>query len=414
MEKALIVLSFFFTFLLSPFSSMAQGDEYRIEQAFPVAIRQLTVVEGWTVKLIYIPGEDSTRVTVVTPCPYYFEEGNEPTVCALENDKLHILTNRYMPLGTLLEIRYTKPLEVLMTSGNVDLDTVHMLLRSEGPRCAALSPRNGTLKIKHLVSNGDIGVDCRHERSRVEIGTLRCHQFIVGEEQQQRINVNRIEADTCIVVPHHWWNDINWVGYNGPVLVIGGKMVGGGLVGDAGPYTTTVNMSIDFYARILNASLNRCWWLDAGFGWGFDSYILSYDVLLDENGQIIFNPNHTVNHPISAIASCYLSLPLSIQYRPQNQWVRIFSSHIDLRLTPMLNIWENMLGYRNGKPFTEDVKLFSRFQLRLGLSNTCLSSFRDNIISGGLTWEIFVDLLPTFRPSTEVKGLHQIGIALHF
>ena len=80
MKKILITL-----FLFSPLVSFlspcfSQEDVYRIEQSFPVAIRQLTLVEGWTLHLVYTPGEDSTHVAVVTPCAYYFAEGKEPTI----------------------------------------------------------------------------------------------------------------------------------------------------------------------------------------------------------------------------------------------------------------------------------------------------------------------------------------------
>lgn len=134
MKKTLFSTIQFFIFQFSFFNfASAQGDLYVIEQAFPVAIRQLTVVEGWTLHLVHTPGEDSTRVAVVTPCPYYFAEGKEPTVVALEGDKLHILTNRTMPPGTTVEVRYPEPLEVVMATGHVHLDTLHMQLRSQGP-----------------------------------------------------------------------------------------------------------------------------------------------------------------------------------------------------------------------------------------------------------------------------------------
>jgi hypothetical protein len=80
----------------------------------------------------------------------------------------------------------------------------------------------------------------------------------------------------------------------------------------------------------------------------------------------------------------------------------------------MLNLGGDVSGFRNGSYYSENTNLFSRFQLRLGLSNTLLASVRGDIVSGGITWELFVDLMPTFRPSAGVKGLHQIGFAFYF
>ena len=388
----------------------SQEDVYRIEQAFPVAIRQLTVVSGWTIKLIYTPGEDSTRVTVVTPCPYYFEEGNEPQVCALEEDRMHIRDNRSMPQGTLLEIRYPEPMEIILTAGYVELDTVHMLLHSNGPRAAGiLVGRNSTLKINYLVSTGDIGVEC-HERTHVDIGTVRCRQFIVDENQRDRIKVEHLEIDSLVVVPHHWWHDINWANNK---LFIGGKMGAAGLIGYKGPYTSSVNLSINLVGRFMEAPLSPRWHLTTGFGAGFEWTYMSYDVILDDD-KLIFNPNHTIDHYPTVLARGYLSIPLSIQYRTKNKWARLFCNHFDITLTPMLNLFGNVTGYRNDKFYSENTDLFSRFQLRLGFSNTMLASVRDDIISGGITWEIFVDLLPTYRPSAGAKGYHQIGFVLHF
>ncbi len=411
MKKTLFAILLLST-LHFPLSTLhAQEDEYRIEQAFPVAIRQLSLMNGWTVKLIYTPGEDSTRVTVITPCPYFFKEGNEPLVCTLRDDRLAIHQNRTMPLGTLLEVRYPEPLEVITAHAHIELDTVHMLLRSEGPRAALLAPTiKSSLKIDYLVSEGDIGVDCRYDHSSVKIGTVRCRQFIVDENQRDRIKVEHLEADSLVVVPHHWWHDINWANNK---LFIGGKMGAAGLIGYKGPYTSSVNLSINLVGRFMEALPSPRWHLTAGFGAGFEWTFMSYDVILDDN-KLIFNPNHTIDHYPTVLARCYLSIPLSIQYRTRNKWARLFCNHFDITLTPMLNLIGNVTGYRDDKFHSENTDLFSRFQLRLGFSNTTLASVRDDIISGGITWEIFVDLLPTYRPSAGAKGYHQIGFVLHF
>ena len=410
MKKTLIIL-FLFSSLLSP--CFSQEDVYRIEQAFPVAIRQLTIVEGWTLHLVYTPGEDSTRIAVVTPCPYYFAEGKEPTIVKLEGDKLHILANRTMPPGTLVEVRYPEPLDAVIATGHVQLDTLHMLLRSEGPRAAAImsTGRNSRLIIDCLVSHGDIGVECRDEGSRVEIGTVRCRQLYVDERQQKRVKVERMEADSLVVMPHHWWHDINW---NNNIINISGKIGVASLMSrESTPYQTTMMASIGMMGQLLDLALPRRWRLQAGFGIGFDFNLLAYDVILEDD-RLVFNPNHTVDHPLSVIGQCYLTLPIKLQYRPKNEWVRIFSNHLCIRLTPMLNLGGDVSGFRNGSYYSENTNLFSRFQLRLGLSNTLLASVRGDIVSGGITWELFVDLMPTFRPSAGVKGLHQIGFAFYF
>lgn len=389
----------------------SQEDIYRIEQAFPVAIRQLSLMNGWTVKLIYTPGEDSTRVTVVTPCPYFFQEGNEPLVCTLRDDRLAIHQNRTMPLGTLLEVRYPEPLEVLTAHAHIELDTVHMQLRSEGPRAALLAPTiKSSLKIDYLVSVGDIGVDCRYDHSSVKIGTVRCRQFIIDEKQRDRVKVEHLEADSLVVVPHHWWHDINWANNR---LFIGGKMGAAGLIGYKGPYTSAANISMHLVGRFMEAPLSPRWHLTAGFGSSFEWTVMAYDVILD-NDRLIFNPTPTVDHSLTAIDQMFLTLPVSIQYRTKNRWARLFCNHFDITLTPMLNLFGNVTGFRNGEYYTDNTDLFSRFQLRLGFSNTCLASVRDDIISGGITWEIFVDLLPTYRPSAGAKGYHQLGFTIHF
>ncbi len=411
MKKTLFALAIISIFNFQFSISHAQKDTYRIEQAFPVAIRQLSLMDGWTVKLIYTPGEDSTRVTVVTPCPYYFEDGNEPTVCRLDDDRLQIRANRTMPPGTLLELRYPEPLEALIAYNDVELDTVHMLLRSEGPRAAIISSgKNVTLKINHLCTSSDVGVDCRYDHSRVEIGTVRCRQFIIDENQRERVKVEHLEADSLVVIPHHWWHDINWSNNR---LFIGGKMGAAGLIGYKGPYTSVANISMSLVGRFMEAPLSPRWRLTAGFGWGFEWSMMAYDVILD-NDRLIFNPTPTVDHPLTAIDQMFLTLPLSIQYRTKNKWARLFCNHFDITLTPMLNLFGNVMGYRNGKSYSENADLFSRFQVRLSLANTCLASNSGGILSGGITWEIFVDLLPTYRPSAGAEGIHQIGFVVHF
>ena len=410
MKKILITLFLFsplVTFLSPCFS---QEDVYRIEQAFPVAIRQLTVVEGWTLHLVYTPGEDSTRIAVVTPCPYYFAEGKEPTIVKLEGDKLHILTNRTMPPGTLVEVRYPEPLDAVIATGHVQLDTLHMLLRSEGPRAAAVmsAGRNSKLKINCLVSDGDIGVECREEGSKVEIGIVRCRQLFVDERQQQRVKTERMEADSLVVVPHHWWDDINW---NNNIIFIGLKMGAASLMSrESTPYSSTMMMSFDIMGRLLEIPLPHRWLFKAGYGIGFDFKMLTYDVLLDDN-RLVFNPNHAVDHPLTVIGQCYLTLPLKLEYRPKK--LRILSNYLSFRLTPMLNLGGDVSGIRDGSLFSKNTNLFSRFQLRLGVSNTFLASVRDDVVSGGISWEIFVDLLPTYRPSAGARGLHQIGFVFY-
>ena len=391
----------------------AQDDLYVIEQAFPVAISQLTVVEGWTVKTIYTPGEDSTRIAIVTPCPYYFAEGKEPAIFRLDGDKLHILTNRTMPQGTLIEVRYPKPLDAVIATGFVQLDTLHMLLRSKGPRAAAImsAGRNSTLKINCLVSEGDIGVECREEGSKVEIGIVRCRQLLVDERQQQRVKTARMEADSLVVVPHHWWNDINW--YLNTIIIDGKIGVAGLMSSESTPYSTSMMASFNILGRWLEIPMPNRWRFEAQFGIGFNFQKLSYDVLLDDD-RLVFNPNPTVDHPITIMGQTYLALPLKLQYRPKNRKVRVFSNHLDLHLTPMLSLAEQIDRFSSGTYYSKKANLHSRFQLRLGLSNTCLASVRGDVVSGGITWEVFVDLLPTYRPSAGAKGLHQIGFALHF
>ena len=391
----------------------AQDDLYVIEQAFPVAISQLNIVEGWTVKTIYTPGEDSTRIAIVTPCPYYFAEGKEPAIFRLDGDKLHILTNRTMPQGTLIEVRYPKPLDAVIATGFVQLDTLHMLLRSKGPRAAAImsAGRNSTLKINCLVSDGDIGVECREEGSKVEIGIVRCRQLLVDERQQQRVKTARMEADSLVVVPHHWWNDINW--YLNTIIIDGKIGVAGLMSSESTPYSTSMMASFNILGRWLEIPMPNRWRFEAQFGIGFNFQKLSYDVLFDDD-RLVFNPNNTVDHPITFIGQTYLALPLKLQYRPKNRKVRVFSNHLDLHLTPMLSLADQIDRFSSGTYYSKKANLHSRFQLRLGLSNTCLASVRGDVVSGGITWEVFVDLLHTYRPSAGAKGLHQIGFALHF
>lgn len=414
MKKTLFSTILFFIFQFSFFNfASAQDDLYVIEQAFPVAIRQLTVVEGWTLHLVHTPGEDSTRVAVVTPCPYYFAEGKEPTVVALEGDKLHILTNRTMPPGTTVEVRYPEPLEVVMATGHVHLDTLHMQLRSQGPRAAAVmvAGRNSRLEIDCLEADGDLGVECRDEGSRVEIGSLRCRQFLVDERHRERVKVQRLQADSLVVVPHHWWNDINW--YLNTVIIDGKIGVAGLMSSESTPYSTSMMASFNILGRWLEIPMPNRWRFEAQFGIGFNFQKLSYDVLFDDD-RLVFNPNNTVDHPITFIGQTYLALPLKLQYRPKNRKVRVFSNHLDLHLTPMLSFADQIDRFSSGTNYSKKANLHSRFQLRLGLSNTCLASVRGDVVSGGITWEVFVDLLPTYRPSAGAKGLHQIGFALHF
>ena len=410
MKKILITL-----FLFSPLVSFlspcfSQEDVYRIEQSFPVAIRQLTLVEGWTLHLVYTPGEDSTHVAVVTPCAYYFAEGKEPTIVKLDGDKLHIMANRTMPPGTLVEVRYPKPIESVIATGYVQLDTLHMLLRSEGPRAAAVmsAGRNSKLKINCLISDGDIGVECRDEGSKVEIGTVRCRQLFVDERQQQRVKTERMESDKLVVVPHHWWDDINW---NNNIIILDLKMGSASLMSrESTPYSSTMIMSYDIKGRLLEIPLPHRWRFKAEFGSGFEYKMLSYDVLLDGN-RLVFNPNHAVDHPLTFIGQCYLSLPLKLEYRPKK--LRMLSNYLSFRLTPMLNLGGDVSGYRDGSFFSKNTNLFSRFQLRLGVSNTFLASVRGDVVSDGISWELFVDLLPTYRPSAGARGLHQIGFVFH-
>lgn len=408
MKKTLIIL-FLFSSLLSP--CFSQEDVYRIEQAFPVAIRQLTIVEGWTLHLVYTPGEDSTRIAVVTPCPYYFAEGKEPTIVKLEGDKLHILANRTMPPGTLVEVRYPEPLDAVIATGHVQLDTLHMLLRSEGPRAAAImsTGRNSRLIIDCLVSHGDIGVECRDEGSRMEIGTLRCRQFLVDERHRERVKVQRLQADSLVVVPHHWWNDINYA----HTLLIGGRIGAVTHTGPRSPYTSTLYVDVNFNIRLLKAPLSPRWRLFADAGWGFDFHLMAYDVTANGN-SLVFNPSPTVDHRLTTLEHAYLALPLTVQFRPRNRWARAFSNHLDITLTPRLNIIDQISNASDNNLSNSNINLLSRFQLRLALANTCLASNSGGLLSGGITWEVFVDLLPIYRPSADANGMHQIGVAIHF
>lgn len=408
MKKTLFSTILFF---IIQFSASAQDDLYVIEQAFPVAIRQLTVVEGWTLRLVHTPGEDSTRVAVVTPCPYYFAEGKEPAVVALEGNKLHILTNRTMPPGTTVEVRYPEPLDAVMATGHVHLDTLHMQLRSQGPRAAAVmvAGRNSRLEIDYLEADGDLGVECRDEGSRVEIGSLRCRQFLVDERHRERVKVQRLQADSLAVVPHHWWHDINYA----HTLLIGGRIGAVTHTGPRSPYTSTLYVDVNFNIRLLKAPLSPRWRLFADAGWGFDFQLMAYDVTANGN-SLVFNPSPTVDHRLTTLEHAYLALPLTVQFRPRNRWARAFSNHLDITLTPRLNIIDQISNASGNNLSNSNINLLSRFQMRLALANTCLASNSGGLLSGGITWELFVDLLPTYRPSAGADGMHQIGFAIHF
>lgn len=124
----------------------------------------------------------SPQLSVVAPCKYYFDDGNESNICILEKGGVLTLSgNEDMPRNTKVEITCNQPLQGVIVLRNTahKADTLMM--------CGAST-----------VSNCSDYLELRiEEKARAEIGTLMSLQVInVYVDSIANLHISTLSGDT--------------------------------------------------------------------------------------------------------------------------------------------------------------------------------------------------------------------------
>ena len=183
------------------FATAQAQDEYRIEQVLGARLHQLSIAKDWNVKLNIEPFLDSDRVEIVTPCPYYFEQENEPKISCFRKHSLTLWNNTVMPHGTVVEIYHREPLETLQIQpgATFSIDTLPMTLHMDSSRVHGVLikvMRGATLDIGLLVSRKDIGIEL-DTNAIVHIGKVRCPKLNIMSEKGSRIDIDSLDVELC-------------------------------------------------------------------------------------------------------------------------------------------------------------------------------------------------------------------------
>ncbi len=434
MKKTLLII----VAILCYTATQAQ-DEYRIEQVLDAKIHQLSIAKNWNVKLFINPFLDSDRVEIVTPCPYYFEQENEPRISCFRKHSLTLWNNTVMPHGTILEIYHSEPLETLhiQPGATFTIDTLPMKLHMDSTRVRGVLirvMRGATLNIDLLVSRRNIGIEL-DTNAIVHIGTVRCPKLEIISEKGSQIVIDSLDVELC---EHSHDFDTR----------------GGNLLKSDSKRHLKVNYR-QFHENLRHPNLgfqfdyevpiwmNRRYASPYSIGNHFSINIsigtnpICYGYHFSTTPKVYFNINY--DRLINNVSTDGTSLALDASFgaRQPRQYLYSFSIGVPINIFYQLtdNYTVNSIGWSSiiygfgaslTPYFTTETKLFTHVygtDEHWHLTKEKASVYRPFNIRfklwlntgpflGRSSWSIFVDLLPTFRNGIGADGLHMMGISM--
>ena len=434
MKKALFIIAAILCFV----AAQAQ-DEYRIEQVLDARMHQLSIAKDWNVKLFIEPFLDSDRVEIVTPCPYYFEQENEPKISCFRKHSLTLWNNTVMPHGTVVEIYHREPIETLhiQPGATFSIDTLPMTLHMDSSRVHGVLikvMRGATLNIGLLASRKNIGIEL-DTNATVHIGTVSCPKLSITSEKGSQIDIDSLDVELC-----EHGHDYNTRGGNllksdpSRHLKVNHRPLHGNLRNTylgvhfdyevplwmnrryASPYSTGNHFSI-----IMSMGINQIW-----LGSHFSTtpkveFKANYDRLINnvstDGTTLSLDESFGARQPRQYLYSFSIGVPINIFYQINdyytvngNGWSSLiygFGASLTPYFTTETDLFTRIYGTDEHWHLTKDkASVYRPFNIRFKIwLNT-------GPFLGRSSWSIFVDLLPTFRNGIGADGLHMMGLSV--
>lgn len=417
-------------------NASAQEDIYEIEQTIDQPFNQIHISKGWDARLIQAPKGSPTRVVMVTPHAEFFEDCNEPNIVEVQrlskkNSWLHLMPNQSMPSSTVIEIHTAQPIDVIhlyrdahLTIGHFDFDSVSLNIDVDTSATLVVDTMNnrwstsfniydGTLDLRHFY--GEYLHMWAYGHSSVTCGEIRATRFWQRQSTYASLKIDNIDS-----VRHHhvyqnkslnhansWFRVLNLnfgMDVNAPIAGTDGAHHGS-------PYNTYGDFGCFFLLGTNKMSLGSQWSWDLNLQVGYHFMQLDNIVKVDGN-RLVLDDSYGAIAPRQNLEYWTIGIPVRMRYTLGSSF-RPYFRYCYIGLMPMVNLKQTLItqtlneNNRWSRHKVEDLNLLNRFNLRASVGiNTS--------IAGIYGIEFFIDLLPTYKPSSGAPQSRMMGLVYHF
>ena len=419
---------------LAVFATQAQT-EYIIDQPLYGQMTEIEVYEGWSIRLVQ---DTINMVSIVTPCEHYFTEGNEPEICNLgTNGRLTICQNKYMPQGTVVEVHYSTPLgEILLNPrARITAETLVIMHRSDMDEYGdIIVDKNANFTVGHIVSKGgsmglhldsnataQVGVISNPYLIKIStmsgsiltVDSLDCPEVRYNRNPKSYGNLTESDSTRHLTVntSNRWFSDglkilsntIN-VAVNNPFTPVSLQY--------NNPYFSNLELEVIIGLKTNIIPISQRWGLSLGLDFGMPFVYYQNNSTVQGRVLEIDTTSPGVNRQMFMNYQ-YLGLPVHLHYRPQSAFGRAFFGDIHLGLEPRWNFGQHYFGStlkehaKHWDAQKSKVSIYNPIQLRADIGYT-VGMFSN------IEFNLYVDLLPTYRKETGMGNVHAFGIQMKF
>lgn len=424
------------TLLMACNASAQEEDIYEIEQTIDQSFNQIYISSGWDARLIQAPKGSPTRVVLVTPYAEFFEEGSEPNIVEVKrlsnkNSWLHLKPNQSMPHSTMVEIHTAQPIDVIhlyrdahLTIGHFDFDSIDLDIDVDTSATLVVDTMYNRWSTSFSIYDG--ALDIRHfygkylhmwayGHSSVTCGEIRATRFWQRQSTYASLKIDNIDS----VRHHHVYQNKSLNHANGWFRVLNlnfGFNVSVPIVGTDGarhgsPYNTYFDLGYIFLFGFNTMSLNSKWSLDLNLQVSTHSMLLDNVVKVDGD-RLLLDDSYGAIAPRQNLEYWTIGIPVRMRYTLGSSF-RPYFRYCYFSLMPMVNFKQTLItqtlneNNRWNRNKVENLNLLNRFNLR--------ASFGINTSIMGLNnIEFFIDLLPTYKPSSGAPQTRMMGLVYHF
>ena len=411
--------------------------EYRIEQPLGDSIKRVQVFSGWNVRLVH---DTVNMLSIATPCEYYFTEGNEPQICRQDPDGwLSIWKNTSMPKGTLVEIHYRDSLKRIDVhpEATVSADTLLIIDENKFDEFCAIDVKRGGRFTASLVECNRWLSITADTAAIVHIGTLKARHLQLWSWHEATLLFDSIDArdvkyyrdptahgnpwtsDTArhinVKTANRWFtkgltrldNTIDFA-FNNPFEQRYNN-----------PYASTSDISVIIGLKTNVIPMSQRWGLSLGIDYGLPIILLMNNVT--PNGRTLaldtVSPGVNRQHWLMYM---YFGLPVKLHYMPKGEFAKTYFHDLHIGLEPRWNFHQRCLSGQftssryqpvnyNGNKWDPGLKarIYNPLQLRAEIGCR-INPFSD------IEFNLYVDLLPTYRKETGMGNVHAFGFQMKF
>ena len=415
--------------------------EYRIDQRLPGDIEKIRVYDGWNVRLVH---DTVNYISIVTPCEYYFAEGNEPQICRQHSDGWFSLwKNTSMPQGTLVEVHYRHSLRQLdvYPGATVGCDTLLMI---DTVSYGDINVRRGaTLRVDELRCRREIGkrgflsIDA-DTAATVHIGTVRAGYLMLWSRQESTLMLDSIDALKVDyrrdpLAHDNLWNSIPdrniKVSTRNRWFMKGFKQLDNTIdLAISAPFEQRYNnpLASDYSLTVIDGlntnviPMNRHLGLSLAVNFGISFSGLQNNVTHTGQTLVLDTVNPGVNRK-HTLTQYYLGLPVKVHYLPGGGFAKSFFNDLHIGLEPRWYFLQRYYGIHytesQVRPSDQTGNGFFDFGQKANVCNPLQLraeiGCRINPFSN-VEFNFFVDLLPTYRRETGMGGVHTFGLQIRY